>query len=344
MTINQAVGVISDIQGTELTSEDCDFLAQPEIAGMILFARNYESPKQLQALTQSVKTLRHDLLITVDQEGGRVQRFREGFSRFAPMLNFEALYLAQPDQALKLAEEAGWLLATELIMHGVDLSFCPVLDIERDCSRVIGDRAFGHTAEAVTALAQAWVQGLTRAGMKSVGKHFPGHGAVVADSHHELPIDSRNLTELEYDIQPFKQLIANNSLAGIMPAHVIYPDVDKDNTAGFSPVWLQSILRSQLGFDGVIFSDDLSMQGAASVGSPGQRAFAAASAGANALVVCNQREASIEVIQKVKEMHEQGAQRLSLADWIPSNVTDSSSSTLLDDTRLNLTQAGVILS
>lgn len=311
----RTVGVITDIDGLALTREDREFLIQPEITGLIFFARNYESPQQLSELTRALRELRPDLLLTVDQEGGRVQRFRDGFSRFAPMLRYEPLYRDDPDLACELARTGGWLLATELIMRGVDLTFAPVLDVERDLSEVIGDRAFGHSASVVTTLASAWCDGLAEAGMKAVGKHFPGHGAVKADSHLELPVDPRERSDLDYDIQPFADLIAAGKINGIMPAHVVYPAVDQERTAGFSSVWLQQILRQQLGFDGVIFSDDLSMEGAASGGDFYQRSFAAAEAGANALVVCNNRGAATEVVRAVNDMFNEGAQPLSLSDW-----------------------------
>ena len=339
--MNNALGVIADIEGLSLTEDDKQFLVQKEITGLILFSRNYESPAQLKILTQSIKTLRPDLLISVDQEGGRVQRFREGFTRFASMISYEAIYKEKPEAAIELAELAAWLLAVELIEHGVDLTFAPVLDIERGCSRVIGDRAFGHSSEVVIALASAWTKGLNRAGMKSVGKHFPGHGAVTADSHHELPIDPRPLSELEYDIEPFSALIKQQYLAGIMPAHVIYPTVDSEHTAGFSPLWLQGVLRNDLGFDGVIFSDDLSMEGAASGGDSYQRAIKAATAGANALVVCNNRSAAVETVRAVRHMQTEGKEQLSLADWVCS--AEDSSKDEKAYARQVLQQVGLIL-
>ena len=349
MKMTQPVGVIADIDGVELTPEDKQFLQQPEISGLIFFARNYQSSSQLKALCAALHELRPDLLLTVDQEGGRVQRFREGFTRFAPMMAYEAIYKNDAQRALALAKDGGWLLASELIEHGVDLTFAPVLDIERDCSKVIGDRAFAHNAEAVTALAGAWINGLESAGMKAVGKHFPGHGAVVADSHKELPVDSRSTDELDYDIQPFKALIADNKLGGIMPAHVVYPAVDPEHTAGFSAIWLQNILRKQLGFTGTIFSDDLSMEGAASGGDFYQRSFAAAHAGANALVVCNNREAAQQVINAARDMHSAGTQCLDLSDWMPStkrakhiNNTNAENNELTEEVKARLANAGLI--
>ena len=316
--ISQPVGVVADIEGVSLTGEDREFLKQPEISGLIFFARNYESPEQLKALTGELRELRPELLLTVDQEGGRVQRFREGFTLFEPMLSYEPIYNTAPQQGVALAELAGHLLASELIQHGVDLTYAPVLDIERDLSRVIGDRAFGHSVEAVTELASAWCRGLAKAGMASVGKHFPGHGAVEADSHLELPVDPRAREQLNMDIQPFQSLIARGTLQGLMPAHVVYPAVDPDHTAGFSSLWLRDILRTQIGFTGVIFSDDLSMEGAASGGDFYQRSIAAASAGANALVVCNNRAAATEVVRAVSDLHSHGIEPLSLKNLKPA--------------------------
>ncbi|MEQ3702776.1 MULTISPECIES: beta-N-acetylhexosaminidase [Thalassolituus] len=316
---NNAIGVVADIAGFELTANDKTFLMQPEICGLILFSRNYQSPQQLQRLTQALHEIRPDLLISVDQEGGRVQRFREGFTRLPAMLSFENDYLKNPDQTLQDVRDLGWLMAVELLQHGVDLSYAPVLDIERDCSRVIGDRAFGHNAESVMALSQAWVSGMQDAGMCAVGKHFPGHGAVIGDSHHELPIDNRSSAEINGDIAPFKHLMDRQQLVGIMPAHVRYPAVDADNTAGFSAKWLQGCLRTELQFTGVIFSDDLSMAGAASGGDYFQRASLAARAGCNALLACNNREGAEHIVAAVRELQSNGYQSLSLAQLIPAS-------------------------
>lgn len=313
------VGVIADIAGTELSAEDCEFLAQAEIAGLILFSRNYHSPRQLSELTRAIKTLRPDLLICVDQEGGRVQRFREGFTRLPAMMTLETIYQDDTARGLSLAEDLGWLMALELIEQGVDLSFAPVLDIERDCSRVIGDRAFAHDAATVADLASAFVSGMNQLAMSAVGKHFPGHGAVVADSHVDLPVDERNKDQLDYDIQPFAALMEKQQLAGIMPAHVIYPAVDKEFTAGFSERWLQQILRLQLGFNGVIFSDDLSMAGAAAAGNYQERSDKAIAAGCNALLACNDRGAAVEVVAAVRAARaaDSRLQRLDLSGFIP---------------------------
>ena len=336
-----AVGVVTDVAELVLTDADTELLQCPELSGVIFFARNYESPQQLRALTSAIRELRPDLLLSADQEGGRVQRFRDGFSRFAPMMVFEPLWRNNPESAVELAFLGGQVLATELIHHGVDLTYAPVLDIEKDCSRVIGDRAFGHSSEAVTALAGAWCEGLRSVGMKTVGKHFPGHGGVVGDSHHELPQDDRSVAELDDDISPFANLIQGGRMDGIMPAHVVYPAVDAEHTAGFSEVWLQQKLRAELGFDGVIFSDDLSMAGAASGGDFFHRSLAAAAAGANALVVCNNPQASWEVVRAVRQLRSEGRPPLSLTHWQPAvNLPGEEQ---LQQSRLRLQQAGLIL-
>ena len=307
------VGVIADLPGTVLSAQERDFIRQPQLAGLIFFARNYESPQQLARLTADIRTVRPDLLLCVDQEGGRVQRFREGFTRLPPVMALEGLWQQNRAAAEQMARDLGWLMAYEVRRQGVHLSFAPVLDIERGVSRVIGDRAFGHDATTVIQLASAFVAGMNAAGMSAVGKHFPGHGAIAADSHLALPLDPRPLAELEYDMSPFRALNDAGLLAGIMPAHVVYPAVDEQHTAGFSPLWLQQILRRQLGFNGVIFSDDLTMEGAASAGDYALRARAAMQAGANALVVCNNPAGAQQVIDAVcQQLQQPGWQALSL--------------------------------
>jgi beta-N-acetylhexosaminidase len=288
--------IMLDCAGTALTAEDRDLLRHPAVGGVILFARNYTDPAQLAALTAEITALRDPpLLIAVDQEGGRVQRFRDGFTRLPAVGQFGAMYAADPTIAGQICEAAGWLMATELRALGVDFSFAPVLDLNRGISQVIGDRGFSAHPAAVTALALAWQRGVQRAGMIAVGKHFPGHGGVAADSHTELPTDSRSLAAIEQDdLEPFRQLIANG-LAAIMPAHVIYSQIDAQ-PAGFSIIWLQRILRERLGFQGVIFSDDLNMAAAAAGGDHVERAQAALLAGCDMLLICNNRPAAIRIV------------------------------------------------
>jgi beta-N-acetylhexosaminidase len=293
---------MADIAGLELTLEDEQFLLQPEIAGLILFSRNYENPEQLKKLCSSIKTLRSDLLIAVDQEGGRVQRFREGFLRLPAMRRLGGAYATNADAALKQSFSLGWLMAAELIHYGVDISFAPVLDLDFGRSGVIGDRAFAEKPEQVLALSQAFIGGMEKAGMSATAKHFPGHGHVTADSHLELPTDSRSFESLKNnDLVPFKQLIKDNQLAAIMPAHVVYTEVDADFTAGFSKHWLQDILRQEMGFKGLIYSDDLSMEGAAASGRPSVRAQKAKDAGCNVLLICNKRDAAQEIVDTVRD-------------------------------------------
>ena len=293
MTLERALGpVMVDVAGLALAPDEREMLLHPLIGGVILFARNYQSPAELDALTASIHALRDPpLLIAVDHEGGRVQRFVEGFTRLPPMRALGRVYDREPALAANLAGAIGVVLAAELRRHGVDFSFAPVLDIDFGSSSVIGDRAFHATAAGVTALAGALVAGMARMGMGAVGKHFPGHGYVRADSHHEVPVDERDLATIEAaDLAPYRALVGKG-LAGVMPAHVIYPKVDA-RPAGFSPVWLRDILRGRLAFEGIVFSDDLSMEGASVAGGIVERGVAALSAGCDMVLVCNARDAA----------------------------------------------------
>lgn len=288
---NLALGpVMLDVAGTGLTADDHRRLAHPLVGGVILFSRNYESPEQLMQLTHDIHAVRQPpLVIAVDHEGGRVQRFRNGFTALPAMRELGSIWNADPTRARHLAQQVGYVLAAELRACGVDLSLTPVLDVDHGASSVIGDRAFHRDPRAISELALALVHGLRSAGMSSVGKHFPGHGHVKADSHHELPVDERPFEVIEtIDLLPFRRLI-ENGLGGVMPAHVVYPAVDS-RPAGFSEIWLKKILRQQLGFDGMIFSDDLSMEGASTAGGVVERARAALTAGCDMVLVCNDSE------------------------------------------------------
>jgi beta-N-acetylhexosaminidase len=298
--------VMLDIAGTRLAPEDRELLAHPNVGGVILFSRNYESPAQLQELTREIHALRHpELVIAVDQEGGRVQRFREGFTPLPPMHMLGRHYELEHDRALQLAETSGWLMAAELRAAGVDLSFAPVLDLDYGLSEIIGDRAFHRDPEVVARLAGRFAAGMRRAGMGAVGKHFPGHGGVVADSHHALPEDRRAYADLLDDMRPYELLIGEG-LAGVMVAHVVYTRLDR-MPAGFSRWWLGTELRIRLRFQGAIFSDDLSMAGAAFAGSPEQRAALALEAGCDVVLVCNDRAAAIAVVESLGDWYEPAA-------------------------------------
>lgn len=288
--------VMLDVLGTELTSEDRERLSHPLTGGVILFSRNYESPSQLLELTAAIRAIRTPpLLIAVDHEGGRVQRFREGFTRLPPMRELGMIWDEHPHKAKTLAHQVGFVLAAELRAHGVDFSFTPVLDVDFGTSEVIGDRAFHHNPQAIADLAHSLMLGMKQAGMATVGKHFPGHGFVKADSHLEVPVDERDFADIEFnDLIPFKQMI-DFGMAAIMPAHVIYPKIDK-LPAGFSSVWLKDILRKHLGFGGVIFSDDLSMEGASVAGSVVERGEAALQAGCDMVLICNNPAAADELL------------------------------------------------
>ena len=280
--------VMLDVVGTELTADDVRRLQHPLVGGVILFKRNFINNSQLKALTASIHEVRTPpLLIAVDHEGGRVQRFREGFTKIPAMREFGKIWDSHPKKAKQLATEAGWILAAELRAHGIDFSFTPVLDMDYGDSLVIGDRAFHLKPQAINDLAFALMQGLKKGGMAAVGKHFPGHGFVVADSHVSMPVDDREFDKIaQHDMQPFKMMI-DDGIQAIMPAHVIYPKVD-DKPAGFSTRWLQKILRERLGFNGVIFSDDLSMEAATAGGDVTTRALAALNAGCDMVLLCNQ--------------------------------------------------------
>ncbi|MHA6493767.1 beta-N-acetylhexosaminidase [Pseudomonas borbori] len=295
-----------DIAGTWLTAEDRQILRQPEVGGLILFARNIETPRQVRELSMAIRAIRPDLLLAVDQEGGRVQRLRQGFVRLPAMRA-----LADNINAEVLADHCGWLMATEVLAAGLDLSFAPVLDLDHQRSAVVGSRAFEGDAQRATQLAGAFIRGMQAAGMAATGKHFPGHGWAEADSHVAIPVDERSLEQIrQCDLKPFAQL--GSQLAAVMPAHVIYPQVDAQ-PAGFSRRWLQDILRGELAFTGVIFSDDLSMAGAHVVGDAACRIEAALAAGCDMGLVCNDRaaaELALSALQRLKVTAPHGLARM----------------------------------
>lgn len=292
--------VMLDIEGTQLTAGDKKKLLHPLVGGVILFTRNYASLKQLVQLTTEIHALRTPpLLIAVDHEGGRVQRFREDFTRLPPMRELGIIWDDHPVKARHLAQQTGYVLAAELRAAGIDLSFTPVLDMDHGQSCIIGDRAFHHKPQAIADLAHSLMSGLKSGGMTAVGKHFPGHGYIRADSHIEVPVDERAYLDIEEnDLIPFRKMIGFG-LAGIMPAHVIYPQVDA-HPAGFSEIWLKKILRGELGFEGCIFSDDLNMEGAAIAGNILQRAESALNAGCDMVLVCNNPEAADTLLAELR--------------------------------------------
>lgn len=290
-----------DLQGTSLSSEEREILQHPLVGGVILFTRNYHDVAQLTELVKQIYQLRDPhLLIAVDHEGGRVQRFREGFSRLPAVGRLGKLHTTQPDKARHLAEAMGWLMAIELRTVGVDFSFAPVLDLDYGVSEVIGDRAFHRDPNIVFDLAYAYMRGMQAAGMAATGKHFPGHGAVLADSHVAIPEDHRDADTIwRNDIMPFRRLI-DNGLAAVMPAHVIYTQIDPANPAGFSRYWLQTVLRGHLQFQGVIFSDDLNMEGARVAGENyADRARAAFRAGCDMGLICNNRAGALQILDQL---------------------------------------------
>lgn len=292
-----------DVAGLTLTQNEREVLTQEQVGGLILFARNYQSKQQLTDLIADVRQQNPCIVIAVDQEGGRVQRFREEFVALPPMLALHLLYQKEAATALEQATELGWLMATEITAMDIDISFAPVLDLHWGRSSVIGTRSFGASHRQVSALAARFMQGMREAGMASTGKHFPGHGWAAADSHHGNALDERSFEQIaKDDLQPFKQLI-NAGLDAVMPAHVVYPRVDKQ-PAGFSQYWLQKVLRQELRFDGVIFSDDLNMDGAHVAETATQpqfsaRADAALKAGCDAILVCNNPSAAQQVLNYI---------------------------------------------
>lgn len=294
--------VMLDINGVELTKEDREILAHPLVGGVILFSRNYAHVEQLSHLTDDIHSVRKpELLIAVDHEGGRVQRFVDGFTRLPAAARIGQLFEHDSKKAKHLANTAGWIMAIELRSVGVDFSFAPVLDIDYGISKVIGDRAFHQNPDTVHELSFAYSNGMHEAGMATVGKHFPGHGAVSLDSHVDIPVDDRDFeTIYANDIRPYRLMIKEH-LTAIMPAHVIYPKIDA-LPAGFSRHWLNNILREKLQFQGVIFSDDLDMKGASVAGEAySARAKAAVQAGCDMVLVCNNREAAVEVLDNFGE-------------------------------------------
>ncbi|WP_227429149.1 beta-N-acetylhexosaminidase [Psychrobacter sp. I-STPA6b] len=291
--------LMTDIGSTQLTTEDIHLIQQAQVGGIILFARNIDCPQQVRSLCDDIRHHNPDILIGVDQEGGRVARLRDGFTPLPAMGKLGILFNTNPCHALQLAYDCGYLMATEVLAVGIDMSFAPVLDID-GISQVIGDRSFHPKPEAIVALSSQFMRGMKSAGMATTGKHFPGHGSVAPDSHVADAIDNRSYTDIyNIDMQPFIQTMP--WLDALMPAHVIFNQID-DKPAGFSKIWLQDILRNDLGFNGIIFSDDLSMKAAHTAGDAGQRVKAAIEAGCDIALVCNDRVAAYEAAEAAQNL------------------------------------------
>ena len=292
------------IAGFELDRSEIEVLRHPFVGGVILFSRNYRSRTQLRALCDAIHDLkRPPLLIGVDHEGGRVQRFRDGFTSLPAAAVYGDLHDRNPVLACRAARIGGWLMATELRACGVDFSFAPVLDLGREGSVAIGTRAFHRAPRVVSTLARAFLSGMRAAGFRGVGKHFPGHGSVTSDSHHTLPVDRRPYAEIHRaDLLPFRRLAASE-LAGVIPAHIVYECVDS-LPAGFSRRWIRDILRGELGFQGIVFSDDLDMAAAAVAGNHVERAQAALDAGCDVVLLCNDWNGALSVVDGLKRVEQ----------------------------------------
>jgi beta-N-acetylhexosaminidase len=290
-----------DVEGLTLTPADRTLLREPAVGGVILFSRNYASPDQVADLVSAIRAVRSPpLLVAVDHEGGRVQRFRDGFSEIPPMRLLGRQYDGDAESAISLARTAGWLIASELRAMDIDLCFAPCVDLDWGVSEIIGNRSFHRKPQVVAELASAFSRGLRSAGMAAVAKHFPGHGAVVADSHLKLPVDRRPFGDLLDDMRPYESLLGKRQLAGIMLAHVVYSEVDP-LPAGFSAYWIQNQLRAQLGYDGAVFCDDLSMKATEDFGSMVVRARLALEAGCDMILICNDRAAASAAVGALRE-------------------------------------------
>ena len=281
-----------DIEGAALSSNDIKLIENPHVGGLILFERNFVSKNQLIDLCAQIKSVKKNILISIDQEGGRVQRLRQEFTNLPSMQTLGDI--ADKTKNRSLLNDVGWLMASELIATGIDISFAPVIDADRQTSSIIGCRSFSETPEKVSQFAHEFINGMNKAGMQATGKHFPGHGSIEEDSHLTLPIDNRSLAQLmDHDLIPYFDL--KDALGAIMCAHILFPKIDK-TSAGFSPYWIQEILKKKIGFKGVIFSDDLSMKGASGF-SYADRVRISLDAGCDMVLICNNRKGAIEAIK-----------------------------------------------
>ena len=292
--------VMLDIDGLALSPADRDLLREPAVGGVILFSRNFESVAQVTDLVSEIRALRSPpLIVAVDHEGGRVQRFRDGFTVMPPMRHIGREYDRDRESGLSIARKAGWLIASELRAAGIDLSFGPCIDLDWGISEIIGNRAFHRKPDAVSELGASFARGLRSAGMVAVAKHFPGHGAVVADSHLKLPVDRREYGSILDDMRPYESMINTGVVAGVMLAHIVYSEIDS-MPAGFSEYWIQRELRSRLGFGGAVFCDDLSMKATTSYGRMAKRARLALDAGCDMILVCNDRDAAHQAVDSLR--------------------------------------------
>lgn len=306
--------IIFDLQGLEISQAEQDLLTHPMIGGVILFSRNFTDVQQLTSLTKSIRSVKQDALIMVDQEGGRVQRFKQGFTELPSLRELGRYYDICADsqpKALEISYKLGELMAMEILATGIDLSLAPVVDLDRSLSEIIGNRAFHSKVDVLITLARSYIQGMEAAGMPATLKHFPGHGAVVLDSHLALPHDERPMDKVKEDMKPFEELAHDPNVKAVMPAHIVFDNLDSKPPC-FSSFWLQEILRKQIGYEGAIISDDLSMEGAASIGPYPQRVSQALDAGCDIVLVCNNRDGLMDILSnEFTSDHEQSRMRRS---------------------------------
>jgi beta-N-acetylhexosaminidase len=291
--------IMLDIEGFSLSIEDRALIKSKHVGGIILFSRNFESREQLIDLCFEIKSIKPEILIATDQEGGRVQRFKEGFSIIPSMQRLGDLVAHDLEGGLSLCRRVGWLMASEMIATGIDISFAPVLDLDKDTSSVIGDRSFSEQIDIVISSAKAFIFGMAEAGMASTGKHFPGHGGIEEDSHLVTPIDNRSLSDLESnDLIPYRELV--EVLDGVMTAHITFPKIDA-SVVSFSSEWIQTVLRENLNFQGMVFSDDLTMKGADTAGNYTNKAKLSVNAGCDMILICNDRDGAKEILKFFEE-------------------------------------------
>lgn len=297
--MNNSCGrLMIDIQGTSLSHADIELINNNQVGGLILFERNFHSKEQIFDLCSEIKGIKRDILISVDQEGGRVQRFKSGFTKLPSMQVLSDYAASNSNSNINIFKEVGWLMAAELIAVGIDISFAPVLDVDRNTSSIIGNRSFSDIPSHVSSIAKEFISGMNEAGMQATGKHFPGHGGIFEDSHLLQPQDKRSLDELiKHDLIPFMDL--KDDIGGIMCAHILFPEVDA-LSAGFSPFWIKEILRNRIGFKGVVFSDDLTMKGAGEY-SYAERVNLSLSAGCDMVLICNNRDGVTEAITHMEQ-------------------------------------------